>query len=263
MSWVVFDVGEVLIDESRIWSTWADVLRIPRLTFMGVLGGVIARGGELPDVFAALGQPSWQRFEPRVQQRYGGFAAQDLYADALPTLVALRAGGLRVGVVGNQPANRREELLALGVDVDVMAMSDALGAAKPDPEFFARVRSLCGGAADIAYVGDRVDNDVEASAAAGMRAIWLRRGPWGLLQSDDTGASAAVCWDLREVADVLLIGPCPTCGGRLQRLVYGKPGPSASLERFLQRGSTVLAGCLRGDATHRCVDCRKEVIATA
>ena len=46
--WVVFDVGETLVDETRVWSTWADVVGIPRLTFMAVLGAVIARGGSPP-----------------------------------------------------------------------------------------------------------------------------------------------------------------------------------------------------------------------
>jgi len=40
----------------------------------------------------------------------------------------------------------------------------------------------CGVAADeIAYVGDRVDNDVEPALAAGMVAVHVRRGPWGHL----------------------------------------------------------------------------------
>ncbi|MEV1204545.1 hypothetical protein [Microbispora rosea] len=39
---LVFDVGETLIDETRIWSRWADRLGVPRLTFMGVLGGMAA-----------------------------------------------------------------------------------------------------------------------------------------------------------------------------------------------------------------------------
>ena len=36
--------------------------------------------------------------------------------------------------------------------------------------------------ASVAYVGDRVDNDVLPSIAAGMHAVWLRRGPWGVIQ---------------------------------------------------------------------------------
>ena len=68
-------------------------------------------------------------------------------------------------------------------------MSDAMGVAKPDPAFFARTLELIGSPppADVAYVGDRVDNDVRPSAAAGMRAVWIRRGPWGLLHTDRDG----------------------------------------------------------------------------
>jgi len=64
-------------------------------------------------------------------------------------------------------------------------MSEEMGVAKPDPEFFARALELIGGAApgDVAYVGDRVDNDVLPAAAAGLLAVHVRRGPWGRLQA--------------------------------------------------------------------------------
>lgn len=181
---MVLDIGEVLIDETRLWSTWADVLGIPRFTFMAALGGAIARGGDHREVFPLLGVEGWAAREPTVQEAYGGFGADDLYPDALPALAALREAGFGVAVIGNQPARRREELLALGVDVDVLAMSDALGVEKPAPAFFARVRELLGGppAGDVAYVGDRIDNDVLPATTAGMRTCWLRRGPWGQLQ---------------------------------------------------------------------------------
>jgi FMN phosphatase YigB (HAD superfamily) len=39
--------------------------------------------------------------------------------------------------------------------------------------------------ADVLYVGDRLDNDVRPSIAVGMRAAWLRRGPWGVIGDDD------------------------------------------------------------------------------
>ncbi len=35
---------------------------------------------------------------------------------------------------------------------------------------------------EVAYVGDRVDNDVLPAAAAGLVAVHVRRGPWGRLQ---------------------------------------------------------------------------------
>jgi FMN phosphatase YigB (HAD superfamily) len=46
-------------------------------------------------------------------------------------------------------------------------------------------------AAEIAYVCDRVDNDVAPAATAGMVAVFLRRGPWGYLQADRPEAALA------------------------------------------------------------------------
>jgi FMN phosphatase YigB (HAD superfamily) len=65
-----------------------------------------------------------------------------------------------------------------------MAMSEEMAVAKPEPAFFARALELMGAPdpADVAYVGDRLDNDVRPAAAAGMRAVWIRRGPWGVIQ---------------------------------------------------------------------------------
>jgi hypothetical protein len=49
--WVCLDVGETLVDETRIWSIWADMVGVARLTFMAMLGAVIARGGQHREVF--------------------------------------------------------------------------------------------------------------------------------------------------------------------------------------------------------------------
>ncbi len=74
-------------------------------------------------------------------------------------------------------------------------MSEAWGVEKPAPEFFTRLIALCGvPAAEIAYVGDRVDNDVLPAKAAGMVAIFLRRGLWGAIHASWPGAAQA---DLR------------------------------------------------------------------
>jgi HAD superfamily hydrolase (TIGR01549 family) len=185
--WVCLDVGETLIDETRVWSTWADELGIPRLTFLGAMGAVIARGGEHRDVFEVLGITDWRERMPAVEARYGGFRSDDLYPDAHRAIEGLEAAGYRVSVAANQPAPRAAELRALGIAPDVLAMSDEMGVAKPDPAFFRRALDLMGGpaAGEVAYVGDRIDNDVLPATAAGMRAVWLRRGPWGVIQQPD------------------------------------------------------------------------------
>jgi HAD superfamily hydrolase (TIGR01549 family) len=192
--WVCLDIGETLIDETRVWGTWADVLGIPRMTFMAAFGASVARGKEHQGVFSVLGVDDWQALIPEVQRRYGGFQSVDLYPDAIPAIKALRDRGLRVSVMGNQPAERTPQLRALGVDPEVMAMSDELGVAKPDPAFFRRALELMDDPdpASVAYVGDRPDNDIRPAVAAGMRAVWLRRGPWGVIPAEAPGASLEV-----------------------------------------------------------------------
>ena len=179
--WVSLDVGETLIDETRVWGAWADELAIPRLTFFAALGAVIERGLDYAAVFELLGAHDWRDRIESVEARYGGFAPIDLYPDAIRTLRALRADGYRTAILANQPARRRAQLLALGLQPDVIAMSEELGAAKPDPVFFERALQLMDRPvpAEVAYVGDRLDNDAGPAHAAGMLAVWIRRGPWG------------------------------------------------------------------------------------
>jgi len=49
--WVVFDLGETLVDETENWGGWADYLAVPRLTFFAALGAVIAARRPHTDVF--------------------------------------------------------------------------------------------------------------------------------------------------------------------------------------------------------------------
>lgn len=76
-------------------------------------------------------------------------------------------------------------------------MSDEMGVHKPDPAFFAASLRLMGDPdpATVAYVGDRIDNDVVPAAAAGMRAVWLRRGPWGVIHAVPEGVEPALTVD--------------------------------------------------------------------
>jgi HAD superfamily hydrolase (TIGR01549 family) len=192
--WVVLDVGETIIDETRVWSIWADMLGIPRLTFLAGFGAVLARGGEHRDVFELFNVADWRTAWPEHEAIYGGFQPDDLYPDAIPALDALRGRGYRVAIIGNQPASRDEELRRIGVEAEVIAMSAEMGVAKPSQEFFERVLELLGSprASSVAYVGDRVDNDVLPAVVAGMRAVWIRRGPWGFIERLPEGVHPAL-----------------------------------------------------------------------
>jgi HAD superfamily hydrolase (TIGR01549 family) len=202
--WVVLDVGETIIDETRVWSIWADMLGIPRLTFLAGFGAVLARGGEHRDVFEVFNVADWRTAWPAHEAIYGGFQSEDLYPDAIPAMHALRERGYRVAVIGNQPASRDEELRRIGVEAEVIAMSAEMGVAKPSQQFFERALELIGSppASSVAYVGDRVDNDVLPATVAGMRAVWIRRGPWGFIERLPEGVQPAlVVASLSELAE--------------------------------------------------------------
>lgn len=58
------------------------------------------------------------------------------------------------------------------------------GGEKPSADFFNRIIAECGCApGEIAYVGDRLDNDIRPALAAGMVAVFVRRGPWGYIHA--------------------------------------------------------------------------------
>jgi HAD superfamily hydrolase (TIGR01549 family) len=208
--WVALDVGETLIDETRVWSTWADELGITRLTFMAAFGAVLDRGLDFRHVFELVGRPDWRSRMDAVEARYAGFVAEDLYPDAHSAVDGLHVLGYRVAIVANQPAIRSAQLRALGFAPDVMAMSDDWGVRKPDPAFFTRALELMGrpDVGDVAYVGDRVDNDVLPSAAAGMRPVWLRRGPFGVITGSIPAEAVLVVDSLTELVE--RIGTCWT-----------------------------------------------------
>jgi len=171
---VCFDIGETLVDETRHWSAIGTTAGIPLLTLFGVLGGTAARGQHHLQVFDILGVP-----------RHDGpdYDTSDLYPDALPCLEELSRRGFVLGLAGNQPARIERFLHELGVRVDLVGSSASWGVEKPSPGFFARLSQELGlSASEIAYVGDRVDNDVLPARAAGMVAVHIRRGPWGFLQ---------------------------------------------------------------------------------
>ncbi len=187
---VVFDVGETLVDETRAWAVWADWLGVPRLTFFAALGAIIERGGSHREVFELFRPGIDIEAEARslgVDGRSDLVSFDDLYPDALDCLRQLAADGYRLGIAANQPAPAADVLRGMGIHFELVATSAAWGLTKPDPAFFTRIASeLALPPAAIAYVGDRVDNDVRPARAAGMTAVFIRRGPWAWIRAGRT-----------------------------------------------------------------------------
>jgi HAD superfamily hydrolase (TIGR01662 family) len=185
---VCFDVGETLIDETRHWMEWAAFLGVPAMTLFTAIGVVMERGESLRRVFEIF-KPGLEPNQARKLRAAEGweydFVAADLYPDAIPCLTALRERGYKVLIAGNQPVEAEVALRRLDVPADVIASSAGWGVSKPNPKFFERVAEAASVPADqIAYVGDRLDNDVLPSLAAGMTAVFVRRGPWGWMHAE-------------------------------------------------------------------------------
>jgi HAD superfamily hydrolase (TIGR01549 family) len=185
---VCFDVGETLIDETRHWLEWADFLGVPAMTLFTAIGVTMERGQSLRRVFEIF-RPDIDVSSARKLRAAQGwtydFIPQDLYPDAIPCLTALREQGYKVLIAGNQPIESEAALARLDLPADLIASSAGWGVSKPDPVFFAKVAEAAGEPPEaIAYVGDRLDNDVLPTLAAGMKAVFVRRGPWGWIHAE-------------------------------------------------------------------------------
>lgn len=192
---VIFDVGETLIDEQRMWRGWAAYLGVPTDDFLATLRDVIARGEDHQRVFDRF-RPGFNIVDARRERAAQGdsdmFGAQDLYPDAAPCMRALRAYGYRIGIAGNQPAGAADALKALGLRTDFVASSAVMGVAKPAPGFFETLVEMSGiEARRIAYVGDRLDNDILPAREAGMVTVFLLRGPWAKVHAKKPEAKLA------------------------------------------------------------------------
>jgi len=100
----------------------------------------------------------------------------ELYDDTIPTLTALRAAGLKLGLVSNSARDVREFAQHHGLPIDAGISSFHHGKAKPHASIFRAVLELLDvEAADAAMVGDQLEDDLEGARALGMRAILLDR----------------------------------------------------------------------------------------
>jgi len=190
---VFFDVGETLVNEQGYWGRVARLLGIPPHVVFAALGVTIARGESHKRVYDLLGVERPDAVDAVVYGR------GELYHDAIPCLARLHADGYTVGVAGNQTEAMERWARDESLPVDVIGSSASWGIEKPSPAFFARIAAeLALPPEAIAYVGDRVDNDVNPAAAAGMTAIFIRRGPWAWIQCP-VGTPAAAAFAISDL----------------------------------------------------------------
>lgn len=129
--------------------------------------GILARELGLE---AAFGERLVEHYRD-IYPRFGG-----PFADALPTLTALRARGLGLGLITNgrvDTQSAKVERLGLEPFLDAVLISEGEGVRKPDRQIFARALERLGVAASQAWhVGDHPLADVAGAHAAGLTAVW-------------------------------------------------------------------------------------------
>jgi len=136
----------------------------------------------------------WFRFTERIVRGMGGDADSaydcaieitrgwerhenfELYDDVPDALVALRAAGLRIGLVSNSARDVREFARHHALDVDAGISSFHHGRTKPHASIFRAVLDLLGvEPSEAAMVGDTIADDIDGARALGMQAILLDR----------------------------------------------------------------------------------------
>jgi putative hydrolase of the HAD superfamily len=220
---VLFDVDDTLVDThgafatalaavARAWLPGLDPAREPELlaAWRADVGGHyrrytrgevsyreqrMARANELHATFGgpALDDAGYDRWNALFEDEFtGAWAAHD---DAAGVVRHLLDAGVRVGALTNAATGYQVRKLAragLADDVPLLVGVDTLGFGKPDPRVFAEAcRRLGTDSARTAYVGDELDIDARAAAAAGLVGVWLARphlgakGAQGLVPGPD------------------------------------------------------------------------------
>ena len=124
------------------------------------------------------------------------------YPDAVPTLTALRALGLRTAILSNgEPGMLAEAVEAAGLSplLDAVLSVEEVGVFKPHPRVYGLASSALG--LSLPQMGFVSSNawDAQAAGAAGFRVFWCNRA--GLPDEYGLGTSATVMGGLRELRD--------------------------------------------------------------
>jgi putative hydrolase of the HAD superfamily len=206
---VVFDWGGTLtpwhaIDLFAQWRAYADAYDPARADELASvlhaeeerlwqLGRDSQRSGTLDEVFRRAGvEPSGERHERALSAYHRSWQPHTLTdPDALPLLDALRARGIRVGVLSNtlwtrefhEEVFRRDGLLG---HLDGAVYSSEIAYTKPHPEAFRAAIAAIGieDPAACVMVGDRPFDDIHGARQVGMRTVLV---PHSSIPADQHG----------------------------------------------------------------------------
>ncbi|MEV8514862.1 HAD family hydrolase [Dactylosporangium sp. NPDC051484] len=212
----IFDLDNTLIDRAAAFRRWAVAY--------------VAERGLPPAEIAWLELADGDGYTPRarlldaIRERHGvHLTVEALRAELvasiepdprLPGLLDdLRSAGWRVAVATNGATAQQHAKLrhtGLVAHVDAVAVSEEVGAAKPDPRMFTTAAERCGErlTGDAWMVGDCPVRDIAGGRSAGLRTIWLSRArAWDPAQPGPDAVAADIAAAIALIAAAP--GPAP------------------------------------------------------
>ena len=173
-SWIFFDVGSTLVDETVAYDHRAiEMLFDSDISFADFdkrrieLAKEGLDGNSAAIEFFGLTKTPWHSED------------EVLFCDAKVTLEALKSRGYKIGIIANQNEGLEERLRSFGIFeyFDLVVSSAEIGAAKPDKLIFEKALAMAGCApCEALMVGDRLDNDIFPAKALGMGTAWIKSG---------------------------------------------------------------------------------------
>lgn len=125
------------------------------------------------------------------------------FPNLINMLTQLKNNGVRIALVSNGYGQfQYDNFKALGIShlFDEVLISEWEGLRKPNPAIFIRALTKLGvNAEDALFVGDHPENDIRASRAVGIKAVWKRNTQF----SPDVDADAIIT-DLEELTKYAL-----------------------------------------------------------
>ncbi|WP_432976081.1 HAD family hydrolase [Dactylosporangium sp. CA-233914] len=217
MALAIFDLDNTLIDREAAFRRWAE-------TFVSAHN---LPGEALPWLVEADGDGYTPRaqFLAAVAARYGvdkpagDFRAElvdaiDLDPRVPALLDALRRSGWKVAIATNgTTAQQHAKLRRTGLidHVDAVAVSEEVGAPKPDARMYEAAANRCSMTlTESAWmIGDCPARDMSGARSAGLRTIWLHRGRTWDRRSPSPDAEIAHITEAFAILSAAEPGPAP------------------------------------------------------
>jgi putative hydrolase of the HAD superfamily len=121
---------------------------------------------------------NFDQFFDEVYEKFRDAQGWVLFPETLEVLEELKRRKFKLGVISNFDTRIYSVMNSLGIRdfFDAITLSSEIGYSKPDREIFdAAVAAIGLPASQILFVGDSLEDDVEAGLRAGLRAVLIDR----------------------------------------------------------------------------------------